>query len=194
MGKNLPNARPFLPAINLFKGRQQHLADKIINWALSVGRVIVIVAEAVALSAFLYRFSLDRELIDLNDKIEQRLAIVDRAKNTEGAFRNLQERLTVIKNLSASGKEVVSLMQVVYSLAPSGFVINDLSILEDKVKIDASVQSPLLITTFVKELKKYPSIINVSLDRIENKTSSAKIGIVLSAQLKQESKQKDKNK
>ena len=70
------------PSINLFKDKNKNFFDLFIKWALSIGRVVVIATEAIALSAFLYRFSLDQQLIDLNDKIVQKQALVKLLKNT----------------------------------------------------------------------------------------------------------------
>lgn len=175
-----------LPSINLFKGRQKHLVDKIVNWTLTIGRVIVILAEAVALSAFLYRFSLDRELIDLNDKITQRQLIVERAKQTEQNFRNLQERLALTAKLTTTSTKTVDTLQSIYTTAPVSFTINSISIVENTVKIDGFTSNSSSITALVNALKKHPSIVNVSIDRIDNKASSGTIGLGLTAQLKKE--------
>ena len=58
-------------SINLVKSRKPHFLDRFITWALNAGRLLVIITETVALSAFLFRFGLDREIVDLNDKIKQ---------------------------------------------------------------------------------------------------------------------------
>ena len=46
-------------SINLVKKNEKSSVDKFINWTLSIGRLIVIITEIIAISAFLYRFSLD---------------------------------------------------------------------------------------------------------------------------------------
>jgi len=84
--------------INLVKGKHKSFFDRFLAWALSAGRVIIIVTEIIALSAFLYRFSLDREIIDLRDNTKQEQKILELFKEQEKTFRNLQERLSCLKN------------------------------------------------------------------------------------------------
>src|SRR5258706_9366482 len=93
------------PAINLAKGRGQTFLDRFLNWALSIGRVVVIVTEAVALTAFLYRFNLDRQIIDLHSRINQEQIIVKLLNNNETTFRSLQDRLSLINKLSQQAPE-----------------------------------------------------------------------------------------
>lgn len=172
-----------LPHINLFKKRNKHFVDNFIQWALTIGRLLVIVTETVALSAFLYRFSLDRELVDLHDEVEQKQAIVKLLKNNEEKYRNFQERLANIKDLAASGIKTTKLFTDIVSLAPNNLILNNVTLSQNTVKIDANAQSVIALTTFIKQLKNYPSIQAVSLDKIENKTLSATIAVSITAHL-----------
>ncbi|MDE2025485.1 MAG: hypothetical protein KGJ07_03255, partial [Patescibacteria group bacterium] len=76
--------------INLVRGRRPRVLDQFVGWALTIGRVVVILTELIALGAFLYRFGLDRQLVDLHDKIAQEQSIVDLLKQNENSYRNLQ--------------------------------------------------------------------------------------------------------
>ena len=89
-------------SINLLK-QQTSLVDRFIDWALTIGRLLVILTEIVALSAFIYRFSLDRQLIDLHSKITQEQAIANYLNNNEKKYRNLQDRLAIATNYSTLG-------------------------------------------------------------------------------------------
>ena len=44
---------------------------RIVTWAITYGRYIMILTEIVVLLAFISRFSLDRKLTDLNEAIGQ---------------------------------------------------------------------------------------------------------------------------
>lgn len=171
-------------SINLIKGQNKGFWDKFIKWALGFGRLIVIVTELIALGTFLYRFSLDRELIDLHDKISQKQAIVKLLKNDEDKYRNLQNRLKIASKLSATGLRINELFNDIVSFAPEGFVFTNIVLSEDYVKIEAKIQSVTSLATFVKTLKNHPKINSVSLDKIENKMSSATIAVGITATLK----------
>ena len=70
------------------------MANQIVNWALTIGRVLIIIVEIIALSAFIYRFILDNELRDINSKIKQEQEILSTQAQKEATYRNLQDRLS----------------------------------------------------------------------------------------------------
>lgn len=170
--------------INLLRSQEKGLLEKLINWALKAGRVIVIFTEALALFAFLYRFSLDMQLTDLQSRIKQQQNIVAYSKSNEEKYRNLQERLSFASTLSKKADESVNIMEDIVKLAPADLTFSTLTISEDKIHLDASLQSSLSLNAFIKALKEHPKIQGVSLDRIENRASSARIVVSVSANLK----------
>lgn len=174
------------PSINLLEGRRKGFLDKFINWALTIGRFIVIITEAIALLAFLYRFSLDRQLIDLHSKIKQEQIVVSSLKENEKEYRNLQERLALASKFTDKGEQTVKIFKETVALAPKDFVFSNLTLSEDRLTINASVQRIASLTTFIKTLRNYPSISTLSLDKIENKISSGRIAVGITATLKKE--------
>lgn len=175
-----------LPSVNLLKKEGESFFDKFIQWALTVGRILVMLTEIVALSAFLYRFSLDRKLIDLHDQIKLKDAYVKVLKSNEDKYRNLQERLAITTKLSKTSIDTANLITDLIALAPSDIIFNSLKISEDSVIIDANVQSVTSLTDFINKLKAHKAIRTVSLDRIENKTSTATIVVTITAVLKKQ--------
>jgi len=170
-------------SINLLK-KQTNLADRFINWALTIGRLLVILTEIVALSAFIYRFSLDRQLIDLHSKIVQEQAIINYLKDNEKTYRNLQDRLTAATNYSTLGVNRLKVFSDIVGFTPKGMTFNNLSLYENRIRIDANVDSVSSLSTFVNSIKNYPAIDTVSIDKIGNKPSSAIITISITATLK----------
>ncbi|RJQ35883.1 hypothetical protein C4559_05995 [Candidatus Microgenomates bacterium] len=171
-------------SINLAKGRKKSFLDKFIKWALSAGRLIVILTETLALFTFLYRFSLDRQVIDSHDRIAQKQAIVKLLKNNEDKYRNLQSRISIASTLSGSGTATVSFFQKTMALAPKDIVFNNVVLSDDFIKFEAITQSVNSLDTFIKALKSDKKVASVSLDRIENKASNATISVGITAMLK----------
>lgn len=182
------------PSINLFKDKNKNFLDRFIKWALTIGRVVVIVTEAVALSAFLYRFSLDQQLIDLNDKIVQKQALVRLLKNNEDIYRNLQDRLATAAQLTKNGKDTVTIAKDIITFSSSGFTVNNLFISSNQIKIDANVQSVSSLTNFVNTLKNNSMISSVSIDKIENRITSGVIIVSITATTKNEKTKIAQNK
>lgn len=173
-------------SINLLKNDRNETLSQIINWALTIGRVLVIVVELVALTAFLYRFSLDNQLSDLHTRIKQQQAIVASQKKNEDTYRNLQERLTITSNLADTGEKNVKVFKDIMGFVPNGMTFNSVSLFENGIRIEANVNSVIPLSSFINSLKSYPEADTVSIDKIENKTSSAVITVSISVTLKQQ--------
>lgn len=171
------------PSINLVKKKVDYI-DEFIKWALSIGRLVVILTEIVALITFLFRFSLDQKLIDLHSKIKQEQAIISYLKDQEATYRNLQDRLAVAASISKGSQNTVKIYSNIRKNAPNDVNIDNLSIFQEGIRIQATFRSVSSLSKFVNFLKNYDQIGTVSVDKIENKSSNATIVVQLTALLK----------
>lgn len=172
-----------LSSINLVKNRQIPLFDKFINWALTVGRLIVILTEIIAIIAFVYRFSLDEKLVELHSAIKQKQNIVSVLKTDEDKYRNLQDRIALATTFSAKGSKTSKTIVDIASLIPSQVMINDLILNKDRVNIGVNVISVSSLANFIDPLKNYTGIKSISVDNIENKPSIG-LSVDITAMLK----------
>ena len=171
-------------SINLVRS-QESFVDRFIKWALSVGRLLVILTELVALLTFFYRFTLDRQLIDLHGKIIQEQTVVNYLKDQEDTYRNLQDRIALASKYGVQEKDKIKIFKDIASFAPDGLIFNNYSVVEDGVRISGEATDISSISTFVDALKKYPPIGRVVIDKIENKPLEATIDIEISGDFKQ---------
>ncbi len=160
-----------LPSINLVKDKQIPLFDKFMNWALTVGRLIVILTEIVAILAFIYRFSLDEKLIDLHSAIKQKQALISLFKQDENKYRNLQDRIILASSLLEKNAKTNKIVLDIVNLTPQGVRIDNLIFNKDKLTISANIDSVSSLTDFINVFKDYPEVKAVSIDNIENKAS-----------------------
>lgn len=174
------------PSINLLRDSSGNFIDKLVNWALSTGRAIVIVTELIALGAFLYRFSLDRQLIDIHTKIKQEQKVVSYLKDNEQAYRNLQNRLLLASNFSKQGKDKINILKQIIGFAPGGITFNNITLQGDRARIDANSTSVSSLSEFVTSLKNYSRVSSVIIEKIENRSSSASISVNITILLKQQ--------
>ncbi len=175
-----------LPSINLNRLNQKNFVDKFIDWAMTFGRVAVILTEIIALSAFLYRFTLDRQLVDLHDKIVQKETYVKLLKSNEDKYRNLQDRLSAIAHLDSDAKRKIALLSTIYSLAQGSFSITDIRMADQSLHVNARAASINDVSQFINQVKKQPDIDSVSVDKIENKTTSAIIIVGITVSIKKQ--------
>lgn len=171
-------------SINLSRSRGNSVLDNFITWALTIGRVIVIITESVALSAFLYRFTLDRQIIDLHGKIKQEQAIVKVLNKNEITYRNLQDRLSIIGTLAKQTASPIKTVQSIYNAKPSDITLTQVIVSEGRVEIDASVLSVQSLNGFMKSLKRIPELSKVGIEKVQNKTTTASIIVQLIGTIK----------
>ena len=172
--------------IDLIKGKAS-LTDEIIKWALSFGRLLIILVEIVAFSAFIYRFVLDRQIIDLNDKIEDEQAIIESSRTQETTYRNLHERLATVKKVTASGNRAPRIVREVIEKTPPEISYNSINITESKLDLSVNVSSFPALTSYTKILKEYPEIGSVVITGIDNSSGGSIIKVTLTATLKGDS-------
>jgi len=172
-----------LPSINLVQNKQIPLVDKFMNWALTIGRLIVIITEVVAVIAFVYRFSLDEKLVDLHSVIKQKQNIISVLKQDENKYRNLQDRIAIAATFSEKATHSNQTIADIVSLIPDQVRINNLIFKKDQVNIDVDVISVSALADFIDPLKSYRDIKSISIDNIENKPSVG-LSVNISALLK----------
>ncbi|KKP80404.1 MAG: hypothetical protein UR81_C0030G0006 [Candidatus Levybacteria bacterium GW2011_GWB1_35_5] len=171
-------------SINLIKDQKSDLVERIINWSLGVGRILIIVTELIALGAFLWRFGLDQQLVDLHTEIKQKQAIVSAFKKNEEEYRNLQDRLAISSNFTQTSAKRVQVYKDILALTASGIIFSKISLDSNRLVIEINADSVSSLSNFTNSLKAYPEIEAVSIDKIETKTSSAVIVVGISADLK----------
>jgi Tfp pilus assembly protein PilO len=159
------------PSINLAKNRQLPVVDRFLNWGLTVGRLIIIITEVIAVIAFIYRFSLDERLIDLHSAIKQKQNMVSALKNDEAKYRNLQDRIALASTFSVKAAASDQVITDIIHLVPNQIEVTNLLLNKGRMNLDINVLSISSLEAFVESLKNYEKIKSISVDNIENRPS-----------------------
>jgi len=160
-----------LPSINLVKNKQIPTFDKFIDWTLTIGRLIVILTEIVAIIAFIYRFSLDEKIVNLHSVIKQQQSIISVLKNDESKYRNLQDRIALASTFSTKSNSFDRNTTDIISLIPDQARIINFILNKDQIKLKVDITSISSLENLVNSLKGYSGIKSINIDNIENKPS-----------------------
>lgn len=171
-------------SINLVK-RKVNLLDEILRWALSVGRLLVIITEIVAFSTFIYRFSLDRTLIDLHTEIKNKQAIVESLKERENTYRRFQERILVASITSQQAGINVKILNDIVELTPPEITFNSFSINNGEAAIDSNINSVSSLSNFISVLRAYSGFSSVNIKSIQSNISGTSVKVTILAKLKE---------
>lgn len=157
---------------------------RVLKWALTTFRVMVIVCEMVVMGAFLSRFWLDARISDLNDEINISRSQIQAYKSTEDEFRLLQKKLSIIKQLYSDSNNS-QLLEVLTSRLPNDVFLSSLSVVEQAAQIKANAFSEKSILQFISNLNSSNQFADLSLGQVStNQEDVGLVGFTLTAKLK----------
>jgi hypothetical protein len=171
-------------SINLIKTDKNQLTNQVVNWALTIGRILIIIVEIIALSAFIYRFILDNQLRDINSKIKAEQAYLSTQKQKEITYKNLQDRLSLESSIINQGSEKMKLFKDIIALTPQGISFTNLTYSNNQFNIQLNTGSVFPLSVFINSLRTYNQTDYISIDVIENRTADAVINVGLTVNLK----------
>lgn len=108
---------------------------RLVSWATTYGRYIMITTEIVVLLAFISRFSLDRKNTDLTEELTQKQAIIQANLEFEREIKALQARLATAKKLMSDQPKLIELTNVVEALLPPDVYLESLELTESTLRI-----------------------------------------------------------
>ncbi|MFI5240807.1 MAG: PilN domain-containing protein [Microgenomates group bacterium] len=138
---------------------------RILRWAMTTFRFIVIVTEMVVMSAFLSRFWLDAQNSDLDDLLRTKTAQIKAQEDFEKDFRDTQKRLTIFKDLAENTKASDNLSNIV-SKIPDGVSLQSFNYQESSLQIKGIASNELAIAQFVSNLKSDETFKDVALGQV----------------------------
>ncbi len=137
---------------------------KILRWALSWGKKIVILTELVVVLAFLSRFKIDSDVANLSDEIDRKKEIVMTFADFETNFRTIAARVQKVKAVKSS-VSVVTILESTERLIPPTIKLSQVAVRGQGVQIEGSGDDKSL-ALMVAAFKASPEFTNVAMDRV----------------------------
>jgi Tfp pilus assembly protein PilN len=131
---------------------------RIVSWAVTYGRYIMIGTEIVVLLAFISRFSLDRKLTDLKEEVTQKQEIIEANAAFENDVRVLQNKLASIKTVSAMPFNPLDTLTLFQALLPSGVYLQSFDISKNVITVNATAGSTYAFSQFISNLQATKSL------------------------------------
>jgi len=141
---------------------------RILVWALSTFRIIVIVTEMVVMIAFLSRFWLDARNVDLNDLIKQKQTVLSSTSDFEKDFRATQKRLKIFSALSPEDRPISAFLGTIVSYLPSDTSLASYSFSGGTIQVKGNAVSEASIAQFIVNLEKSGSFTSVDLINLDS--------------------------
>lgn len=170
-------------SINLVRKNERDFFEHFTNWALSSGRMIVYATFIIVLSALIYRVFLDREIIDLHDKIAQKQVFLKTLKKNEEKYLFLQQRLQNVATITTGSDIPVKAFTEIMNKKATDVTFSSLAVAKDSITMEADFKSAAALSSFVDMLNHIPQIKSLAINKIDNKLSTATISVSIVAKL-----------
>ncbi|MEK7532888.1 MAG: PilN domain-containing protein [Patescibacteria group bacterium] len=145
---------------------------RLVEWATTYGRYIMITTEIVVLLAFISRFSLDRKNTDLTEELGQKQAIIEANLDFERDIKSLQAHLTTAKILLADQAKPIEVVNILESLIPADVYLSSLDISRNRLSISAIAGTTSGFAQFLSNLQSIQQIQNVMLGDIRREPTT----------------------
>lgn len=161
-------ARPSTKKINLLPQEEfsSSTIGRVLTWALSTFRIIVILTEVIVMMAFLSRFWLDAKANDLNDTIRQKQAIITASADFENKFRDIQKRVQAYEAITSATSTNSKYLDTVASFVPVDINLTSFQFAEDSIQVRGGSGSEIGIAQLMANLQSNPDFTNVTLTSI----------------------------
>lgn len=159
---------------------------RIMKWALTSFRFIVIVVELIVIGGFLFRFYLDVKISNLDDEIQQKSALISSRSSFEQEFRKLQEKLGIYKQITIPENMTLPSVEDIANSLPVDTKLISLMREHDLVKVTGSSQNEASIGTFIAALKEKERFQDVSLTQVKTLEDNPDIEFSLNITLNRE--------
>jgi Tfp pilus assembly protein PilN len=162
-------AKPKEIRINLLpqKEFEASILGRILKWALSTLRIIVIVTEMLVMSAFLLRFWLDAKNSDLNEAISQKIAVISAYQDVENEFRLAQKKINIFAKLTQEPIKSEKIKVISQSLPPE-ISLTSVSLDKDSFQIKGVSGNEQSISQFIVNLESAEEFSQVELVQLDS--------------------------
>lgn len=149
---------------------------RLLRWALSSFRIIVIVTEMFVMGAFLSRFWLDAKNSDLNELLDQKKAVIAASAEVEKEFKDNQKRLTIFSKITSQSPSSETI-QTIASFLPPEVSLTSVSLGEKLIQISGSSANEMGIAQFIANLESSKKFKEVGLAQVgSDKENQTRIG------------------
>jgi Tfp pilus assembly protein PilN len=140
---------------------------RLLTWAITYGRYIMIGTEIIVLLAFISRFSLDRRLTDLREAITQKQMILQANLQFENDFANLQQSLIKIKKLLNGQDKPVTVLYQISSFLPSDVAMTSYSSGKNTIQISLLAGTTDGLSLFLQRMQNSSLFTNIDITDIQ---------------------------
>jgi len=155
------------PSINFVGGDEllEKPGGKIVRWALSTGKAVIVLTELIVVVSFISRFKLDSDIADLNEQIKRKQTIITASSEFESRFKSFSARITAVSS-TLNTLDPETILVDAKALIPTGVTVSNLSISGSTLSVDGTSGGEQSLAVLSANFKNSPKFTGVTLEKV----------------------------
>lgn len=147
---------------------------KFLSWAMTSGRVLVVLTEFVVLLSFGSRFYFDKKINDLSEVIDQKMAQIESFSEIESQMRTVLAKQKPVVSYIERNINFAKKYDSLSASVPRGIVMEKIYIDQNTLRLTGKAETELAFATFLTNMKKMDSLsyLNIRDTNFEQNTKS----------------------
>ncbi len=119
--------------INLLPEKDKGFTEKILYFALHYLRYIVVITQIVVISVFFFRFTIDQQIVDLKERVNQKQEIIKLTRPIEVEAVEVSEKMEYVKKQLTMQSAFQERLDVIFSIVPKEIILFDFNVVEKNI-------------------------------------------------------------
>lgn len=153
--------------INLLSRKKESLIDKLIYFALSYLRYILIITQIIVIVVFFYKFKVDQEIVDFQESVEQKKEIIEVTQPLFVEAKTTDFQIKEVRRIIERQNNFLSVIDYLSTTFPEKLYLTKLTITNDSMKLEGYGDNGLLVQGFYQRLKSDKRFATVTLKSLK---------------------------
>lgn len=158
--------------INLVGEKRRGFFENLLYFFTNYLRYILVVTQLVVIGVLFYRFSIDQNIIDLKESVDQKKEIVKTVNPLLTEIKTVDNQVATIKKVVTRQDSQQKLLDYILAQFPASVNLTELLLYSDKLSLLGSSSNPKEIQLFYNRLRMDGRFASVNFSNIKKDGSS----------------------
>ena len=166
-------------SINLFPPKEKSLIDKAIYFAFHYLRYILVFTQLVVIYVFFFRFSVDQQIVDLKDTLNQKQEIVSVVSPLLKQADKVSKKITFVSRILQRQENVEGSTEYILSRFPEKLTLTKMVLTDTGVDFEGFTDDVEAVRLFYNKLKAEKQFKTIDLNNVSKIESGYKFSFRL---------------
>lgn len=152
--------------INLLPEKSRSFTEKVLYFALHYLRYIIVITQIVVITVFFYRFTIDQQIVDLKEKVNQKQEIIKITAPIVVEAAQISGKMSYIQKQITTQDLFLARITTVFSTIPKEISLFDFEVTEKHVLLKGKSITIEAVRYIHAVLQKKPGFKKVRIDTV----------------------------